>query len=146
VASNGTRAIALPYNITTLAWCPEAQILGGIVLTLLITFGVMAFLSNLVSNKGYLLQVWLLETWGGPPTTLLLRHSDLTLDEHTTQRYHRWMRPRFRGLKPTLESEAIDPGSADSCYVSATDYLQEYTRDKAKYPVVYSDSVAYGFA
>lgn len=139
--------VVMPFAITTLAWCPEAQQLAGIVLTFLVTFGVMAFLSNLVSNKGNLLQVRLFESWGGAPTTLLLRYGDSTLDAHTTQRYHRWIEAHIPGLDfPTPQSEVDDPVAADSAYISATNFLREYTRDKSKYPMVYSDNVAYGFA
>jgi len=139
--------VVMPFAITTLAWCSEAQELAGIVLTFLISFGVMAFLSNLVSNKGNELQARLFEGWGGAPTTFLLRHADRTLDLHTTQRYHRWLEAKVPGLKMASgDSEVNDPYGADSSYVSATNYLREYTRDKAKYPMVYSDNVAYGFA
>jgi len=139
--------VVMPFAITTLAWCPQAQQLAGIVLTFLITFGVMAFLSNLVSNKGNQLQTRLYESWGGAPTTLLLRHSDPTLDPHTTRRYHQWIEERIPGLVlPTPQSEMENPTAADSAYRSATNYLREHTRDKAKYPMVYSDLVAYGFA
>jgi len=139
--------VIMPFAITTLAWCPQAQQLAGIVLTFLITFGVMAFLSNLVSNKGNQLQTRLYESWGGAPTTLLLRHSDPTLDPHTTRRYHQWIEEHIPGLiLPTSQSETDNPTAADGAYLSATNYLREYTRDKAKYPLVYSDLVAYGFA
>lgn len=139
--------VIMPFAITTLAWCPQAQQLAGIVLTFLITFGVMAFLSNLVSNKGNQLQTRLYESWGGAPTTLLLRHSDPTLDPYTTRRYHQWIKEHIPGLiLPTPQAETDNPTAADSAYLSATNYLRECTRDKAKYPLVYSDLVAYGFS
>ncbi len=139
--------VVMPLAITTLAWCPQAQQLAGVVLTFLITFGVMAFLSNLVSNKGNKLQAHLYKLWDGAPTTLLLRHSDPTLDPHTTQRYHRWIEKHIPGLVlPAPQSEADNSAAADSVYLSATNYLREHTRDKATYPMVYSDLVAYGFA
>jgi hypothetical protein len=65
--------VLMPFAITTLAWCPRAQQVGGIILTYLMTFGVMAFLSNLVSNLGNQLQDKLFGIWGGAPTTTLLR-------------------------------------------------------------------------
>lgn len=139
--------VVMPFAITTLAWCPQAQQLAGIVLTFLITFGVMAFLSNLVSNKGNQLQTKLYKSWGGAPTTLLLRHSDPTLDTYTTNRYHRWIEAHIPGLiLPSPQSEKESTADADSAYLSATNYLREYTRDKVKYPMIYSDLVAYGFA
>ncbi len=139
--------VVMPLALTTLAWCPEAQQLGGIILAFLITFGVMAFLSNLVSNVGNKLQAELFDSWGGAPTTLLLRHSDPTLDDLTKQRYHRWLEAKIPGLKlPSVKEEGSDAVRSDQCYASAVNFLREYTRDKMKYPMVYADNVAYGFS
>jgi len=139
--------VLMPIAITTLAWCPEAKQLGGFVLTFLITFGVMTFLSNQVSNLGNQLQDKLFSDWGGAPTTILLRHSDETLDLHTKQRYHKWLQLKLPDLiMPSSENEASDSGNADDIYASATNFLREFTRSKTKYPMVYSDNVAYGFA
>jgi hypothetical protein len=111
--------------ITTLAWCPKAQQVGGIVLTFLITFGAMAFLSNLVSNLGNRLQEKLFEAWRGAPTTALLRHSDNTLDVHSKQRYHNWLQSKVPDLvMPSPDYEALHPINADYIYASATNFLR----------------------
>jgi len=139
--------VLMPFAITTLAWCPRAQQVGGIILTFLMTFGVMAFLSNLVSNLGNQLQDKLFGIWGGAPTTTLLRYSDNILDAYTKQRYHKWLESKLPELvMPCPETEAANPVGADHIYVSAANFLREYTRNKTKYPMVYSDNVAYGFA
>jgi len=139
--------VLMPIAITTLAWCPEAKQLGGFVLTFLITFGVMTFLSNQVSNIGNQLQDKLFNDWGGAPTTILLRHSDDILDAHTKQRYHKWLQSKLPDLiMPSFDGEASDTINADHKYASATNFLREHARSKAKYPMVYSDNVAYGFA
>lgn len=139
--------VVMPFAVTTIAWCPEAQQLGGIILAFLITFGVMAFLSNLVSNLGNQLQTRLFGLWGGAPTTIILRHSDNILDTYTKQRYHRWLESKVSGLvMPSSDAEIHAPDAANDLYASATNFLREYTRDKSKYPMVYSDNVAYGFA
>jgi len=139
--------VLMPIAITILAWCPEAQQLVGIVLTFLITFGVIAFLSNQVSNLGNQLQDKLFNDWGGAPTTILLRHSDDVLDAHTKQRYHKWLQSKLPDLiMPSPENEASNSNNADHIYASATNFLREYARSKAKYPMVYNDNVAYGFA
>ena len=137
----------LPFAITTLVWCPKAENLSGVVLTFLITFGVMAFLSNLVSNQGNQLQNKLFDDWGGAPTTILLRHSDNILDIHTKRRYHKWLGSKLPELEmPSHENEVANPANADSVYTSAVFFLREYTRDKSNYPMIYGDNVAYGFA
>lgn len=137
----------MPIAITTLAWCPKAQQLGGVILTFLITFGVIAFLSNLVSNLGNKLQEKLYKIWGGAPTTTLLRYSDDTLDIYSKQRYHKWLQSKLPNLMmPSPDVEARDPINADYIYASATNFLREYTRDKTKFPMVYSDNVSYGYS
>lgn len=137
----------MPIAITTLAWCPKAQEVGGVVLTFLITFGVMAFLSNLVSNLGNQLQTRLFDDWGGAPTTILLRHADKTLDIYSKQRYHKWLQSKLPDLKmPSPENEDKNSVDADHIYTSAVSFLREYARDKNKFPMVYSDNVAYGFS
>jgi len=106
----------------------------------------MTFLSNQVSNLGNQLQDKLFENWGGAPTTILLRYSDNILDGHTKQRYHKWLQSKLPNLTmPSSENEASDSANADDIYASATNFLREFTRSKTKYPMVYSDNVAYGF-
>ncbi len=139
--------VVLPLAATVIAWWPEAQQLGGAVLTFLVTFGAIGFLSNLISNRGNELQVQLFKEWGGAPTTILLRHGDGHLDPYTKERYHRLLEGMIPGLTlPSDEHEQANPSNADACYMSATTFLREHTRDKTKHPLVYADNVAYGYA
>jgi|CXWL01.1.fsa_nt_gi hypothetical protein len=107
----------------------------------------MAFLSNLVSNLGNRLQTRLFNDWGGTPTTILLRHADKTLDVYSKQRYHKWLQSKLPNFTmPSAEIESMNSVDADQIYTSAANFLREYTRDKDKFPMIYSDNVAYGFA
>lgn len=113
----------------------------------MISFGVMTFISTFVSNLGNRCQKKLFSIWGGAPTTAILRHRDKVLDKYTKQRYHKWLDGKIDGLKlPKLEDEIKDQTDADLKYQSAINFLREFTRDKTKYPAVYRDNVAYGFA
>ncbi|MEW8030576.1 MAG: hypothetical protein AB2806_22925 [Candidatus Thiodiazotropha sp.] len=137
----------LPFVLTMLAWCPMSKSLLGGALTILISFGVMTFISSLISNLGNKCQKKLFLTWRGAPTTAILRHTDQVLDKYTKQRYHKWLDDRIGGLNlPEVEDEVHDQADADLKYQSAINYLREFTRDKGKYPAVYRDNVAYGFA
>jgi len=139
--------VVLPLAATVIAWWPEAQQLGGAVLTFLVTFGTIGFMSNLISNRGNELQERLFKELGGAPTTILLRHGDGHLDGYTKERYHRFLEGMIPGLTfPSDAHEQADPSNADACYTSATTFLRERTRDKKKYPLVYADNVAYGYA
>ncbi len=137
----------LPFALTMLAWCPSAKSIMGGSLTILISFGVMTFISTLISNFGNKYQEKLFSIWGGIPTTVILRHEDSLLDKYTKQRYHKWLNDNIAGLDlPGLDDEKKNPADADLRYQSATNFLREYTRDKARYPAVYRDNVAYGFS
>lgn len=139
--------VVLPLAVTAMAWWPHAKELGGAILAFLVSFGVIGFLSSLISNHGSKLQARLFTEWGGAPTTMLLRHSDQTLDKYTKERYHRQLEELIHGLKmSTWDEELADPVNADACYMSATNFLREHTRDKKQYPMIYSDNVAYGYA
>lgn len=137
----------LPLAATAAVWWPDAQQLGGALLTFLVTFGAVGFFSNLISNRGNELQARLFADWGGAPATALLRFADPTLDDYTKTRYHRRLEALIPGLKMPTEAEERAEGSrADACYSSAVNFLREHTRDKSKYPMVYADNVAYGYA
>jgi hypothetical protein len=137
----------LPFVLTMLAWCPSSKSILGGSLTVLISFGVMTFISTLISNLGNRCQKRLFSIWGGAPTTAILRHRDQVLDKYTKQRYHRWLDGKIYGLNlPKLEDEINDQTDADLKYQSAINFLREFTRDKTKHPTVYRDNVAYGFA
>ena len=130
-----------------LAWCPSAKTIMGGTLTILISFGVMTFISALISNLGNKLQRKLFDLWGGAPTTLIIRHTDELLDKYTKVRYHQWLEGKMTDLKmPSLENETNDPKDADHKYRSATNFLREFTRDKNKFAVIYNDNVTYGFS
>lgn len=137
----------LPFVLTMLAWCPISKSLLGGTLTVLISFGVMTFISTLISNLGNKCQDKLFSIWAGAPTTIILRHSDNTIDKYTKRRYHKWLSGKLDGLKlPNTEEEKYDPEDADSRYKSAINFLREFTRDKEKYLAVYRDNVNYGFS
>ncbi len=77
----------LPYVLTMMAWCPDAKTIMGGTVTVLISFGVMAFISSLISNYGNKRQEKLYELWGAAPSTLILRHSNQVLSKYTKARY-----------------------------------------------------------
>ena len=57
--------------------------------TLLIAFAaIVYFLASIARSKGASLQEKLIGKWGGWPTTIILRHSDNTIDVGTKARYH----------------------------------------------------------
>jgi hypothetical protein len=137
----------LPIASSIFAWCAGCKVFAGAIFSLLVCFGAMSLLSLLMSYFGNNTQDRLILKWGGLPTTILLRHSDTTIDKYTKSRVHHWITNRIDDLHlPNREQEAADPIDADEKYQSATHYLREETRNKTEHPKVYRDNVAYGFA
>lgn len=137
----------LPLVISIMAWCPNCKTFAGSVITLSISFGVMSLLSLLISYRGNQSQEKLVSQWGGMPSTILLRHSDMTIDKYTKDRLHRWLESRISNFTlPNADQETSDPANADDMYKSATDFLRKFTCNKSNHPIVYRDNVAYGFA
>lgn len=139
--------VIFPLVLTILAWYPQAKTVLGGAMTLLISFGVMSFLSIYVSNLGNDLQDKYFKSWGGAPSTLLLLPGNKELDRYTKQRYFKWLNSKCIGLG--LPESIDDQGDSEELYEkirSAGNYMREYTRDRKKYSQVYNDNVAYGFA
>ena len=135
--------ICLPLVLTTLAWCPEATTVLGSTITILISFGVMSFLSTIVSNMGNSLQSKLFNSWGGAPTTTILMPNNNELDKYTKERYFMWLNSRISKLNLAMSDDDSD---LQDKIKSAANFLREFTRDTKKYPAVYRDNVAYGVA
>ena len=105
------------------------------------------FAANQMSAKGNALQDKLFKKWGGAPTTIILRHTDNTIDSVTKSRYMDRLALLISNFNPTTpEYEQANPERADELYRSASNYLREHTRDTSIYPLIFKENVAYGFA
>lgn len=136
--------IFLPMVLTTIAWCPDSTTVLGGAMTFLISFGVMSFLSTVISNMGNAIQKVYFERWGGAPTTTLIMPESDEMDRYTKQRYFKWLNSKIPDLNLLLDSD--DKSDLQQKIRSATNFLREYTRDTKKYSAVYRDNVAYGFS
>ena len=111
---------------------------------------VPAALAMLVSQLGRDIgsrkQPVLWRSWGGAPTTQLLRHSNPLVNSQTRNRYHdvlRRLRPDL--AVPTKEQEDHDQHMADEVYETYTQYLRGQTRDQSKFPLLHKENISYGF-
>ena len=84
-------------------------------------------------------------SWGGPPTTRLLRHrclpGDSTLSPGLRQQVEEWIGYPL----PTQEKEEACPEWADTKYEKAVTSLREATRDTSRFPLVFAENANYGF-
>jgi hypothetical protein len=96
---------------------PELYKTVASLLSLLTVCGLITLLAHFSRYRGRIVETTLLLTWGGLPTTAFLRHSDPTLDEHTKDRYHRFLGENITGLTiSTKQDEADNPVAADAKY------------------------------
>lgn len=103
-------------------------------------------LAKTARDLGKKLEPSLWASWGGPPTTRLLRHRDRTVSEITKARYFAVLARTAGIVRPIPAEEAADPDAADEVYASAGDWLRPTTRAHAGTSLVAAKNAAYGFA
>lgn len=118
---------------------PQLTAFAGVIVAL----GGPVVLASVVRDRGLALQSKLFASWGGPPTTQLLRLSGP--DPDRTRR--RSLTEDVTGISlPTAPEEADDPGLADAQYEAAVRDLRNRTYNRTEYPLVFAENKNYGFA
>jgi len=113
---------------------------------LLATFGIFYLLTSICRNLGKRLENSLYKSWGGKPTTQLLRHRDNTIDPITKKRYHTFLSQKIKTKFPTEDQELKKQNMADNVYSSAIEWLLGQTRDKKKFNLLFLENISYGFS
>ena len=133
-----------PLVLALAAILPEALTwsLGGT--SSLVLVPISYFLSQVSADAGKRLEAELWASWGGPPTTRLLRHGNTELNATTRARVHASLRKL--GLEiPSPTEQVSNPDRAIELYASATDELRRLTRDRQRFALVFQGNVGYGF-
>jgi hypothetical protein len=114
--------------------------------SIFVVFGSVTALAHYCRSAGRNHENKLFSTWGGKPTTSLLRHRDTRIDPITKNRYHEFLsRNIAKWVAPSAVDELNDPQKADQAYDSAVRWLLEYTRDQKRYPLLFKENISYGF-
>lgn len=132
--------------LIVLLYGPKATALTGAV-TIGVSCGGLYLTTNLCRELGKRLEEKLYRTWGGKPTTQLLRHRDPLIEGVTKRRYHAFLAGKINVPFPDKQQEASDPASADDVYQSGVRWLLNHTRpeDGKKFDLIFKENVAYGF-
>lgn len=139
--------LMLPIALVLLVWYEPIQTIKGGIVGFLGTFGVLQFVANQMSSKGNGLQDRLFEKWGASPSTIIMRHSDDVIDNHTKERYFDSLSKAIKNFQaPTQAREENKPLEADKMYNSAGHFLREFSRDTKKFPLVFKELTNYGFS
>jgi len=129
-----------------LLYGPKATALTG-AMTVAISCGGLYLTTNFCRELGKRLEERLYSTWGGKPSTQLLRHRDPTIEGVTKRRYHAFLAGKINVPFPDKDQEASDPAAADDIYQSGVRWLLNHTRpeDGKKFDLLFKENVAYGF-
>jgi hypothetical protein len=134
----------LPIAMCVMAWAQPGTKWVTALWSLLGAAGFTFFLSNVARNRGKSIEPKLWESWGGAPTTQLLRHRG-GANPILRDRWHQQLAKLLGRQMPTAEEEANDPAAADAVYEAGTKLLIGKTYNSKAYPFVYRDNVNYGF-
>ena len=149
------KARVLPALIQTTPLLPlfvgvpilTANVTGSGTIAALLFLAFTVLLSSAVRPMGKRLEKRMIATWGGLPTTIMLRHRDSTLNPETKKRYHAALENLLPGTDwPTAEVEQTHSQAADVVYESATDLLRRRTSEREKHHLVFAELGSYGFA
>jgi hypothetical protein len=137
--------VMLPPVLLVLVWFPGLRTPAAGLLTLLVAFGILVFLTQVGRDRGKVVEPRLFEEAGGKPSIALLRHRDDRLSGLQRQRYHDYLAKAVGVPAPTAAEEAADPGKADEWYELAAAWLMARTRDTKKFGLLFHENVNYGF-
>jgi hypothetical protein len=133
----------LPPALAVLATFPDAD--WKLMLPVCTFCGLFMLIGQVGRDRGYEHQDSLYASWGGKPTTVMLRHRDSPFDENTLAALHDWLAKVTGVPTPSKRKEAASPDEADAVYDAYVRYLRDATRDKAQYPLIFEENVSYGF-
>lgn len=134
----------VPVALAALTWAPPGARWLTTLWSLLGVVGFTVFLANVARNRGKRLEPELWKSWGGSPSTQLLRHSGPG-NSVLRDRWHKQLSKLLGKALPTAVQEQANPADADEVYEAVTRLLIGKTRDTKSYPLVYKENVSYGF-
>jgi hypothetical protein len=135
---------ALPLGIATLAWFPKGVLGWGAVWALVAWSGGTFLLSEFGRDAGKRKEPRLFASWGGKPTTRLLRHQGAA-NRPLVARRHAKLAALTGIAMPIVEAEAADPRAADEIYEAWCTTLRGRTRDRKQFDLIFTENCSYGF-
>lgn len=135
--------VTAPVIGAVFACVPGARSAWGILAGVL-EVPLVYLLAAIARAKGRALQQELYRSWGGIPTTAMLRHADPRIDAVTKDRYKAVI-TRLTGVAlPDAATEATNPAGADSAYGSAIKRFIELRRRKED-RLIFNENCLFGF-
>lgn len=134
----------LPAAIGIFAWTGPGVKWQSALWTLFGTAGGTYFLAILARNAGKQIEAGLWKSWGGAPTTQMLRHAG-PANPIMRERWHKTLSKLLGSPFPTAQEEAINPAGADDIYGAGVKLQIGKTRDTKKFHLLFKENIQYGF-
>ena len=136
----------LPLVTSIVLLIPEFGLIWGSIGGVVVYCGGAVLLIQIGRDLGKALEQRLFQSWAGTPSAAMLRHTDCRLPKPTKDRYRKFLNKTVPGLSlaSPIEEER-NPGEADAGYESANRWLLEQTRDHARFHLLFTENMNYGF-
>lgn len=113
--------------------------------SLAISCGALYLLANIAREYGKRLEPKLFESWGGTPSTQILRHRNNHYGTAIKTNFHAFLAAKLGVEFPDAKAETANPAHADDVYRSAVTWLLSQTRDTKTFDLLYRENISYGF-
>lgn len=137
--------VLIPLFVCLVSFLGSKHPLLITVTSILMACGGPLLLSRIARDLGKSLEEKLFDKWGGKPSTILLRHSDVTIDSITKAEYHSTLSKLLGKPAPSIQEERENPDNADHFYRAAVTALIAKTQDIKKFSMLFKENKHYGF-
>lgn len=111
---------------------------------LIVISALLYILASICRTLGRNMEKKIFNSWGGKPTSVLLRQTDTTIDRQTKARYYSTIHNLLPDLHlPTKSEEEADMENCDEIYDSVSKYLRANTRS-AEHQLLKCENEDYG--
>ena len=136
----------LPLVTSIVLLIPQLGPIWGSIGVVVVYSGGSMLLIQIGRGLGKGLEGQLFQAWGGRPSAAMLRHADGRLEKPTKERYRRFLGEAVPGLTLASEQdERKNPDRAYGKYESANRWLLAQTRDHARFALLFTENINYGF-
>lgn len=137
--------VVLPLGLAVIAVSSDGLKAWTALWSVFVWAGGTALMAQLARDRGKRKEPELFQSWGGKPTTQLLRYRGCENSILVTRR-HGALQKAIPDLHlPSEAEERVDPSASDHAYDTCVKWLLEKTRDQKKFPLVFDENCSYGF-
>ncbi len=123
---------------------PDINIITDFAFSIIIISALLYILASVCRTLGRDKEKKMFKSWGGKPTSVLLRQTNSIIDGHTKARYYSMIQILLPDLHlPTKSDEEADLEKSDEIYDSVSKYLRANTRG-AEHQLLNYENEEYG--